>query len=346
MDKKARIATIVSIIVVLVILALMVFAAPRKCKNGVDDDNDGLVDYPNDPGCNNAQDKTETSTSLVCDNGADATNDRDTLADFRLSGGDPGCTSATDTSEIDGECDDLDDETNDRDTLTDSTDPGCTSTSDTSEIDGDCDDLDDETNDADTLTDSTDPGCTSTSDTSEVDGQCDDLGDNDNDGLVDLSDAGCTSTSDSSELGTAACDNGLDEAHDWDTLADFRLSNGDAGCSSPTDNWERDDAFGGFGTCDDFTDNDNDGFNSYPADPECANYGDLEWNCNDSDGGQVYTVQGTTSGSFGGTPFSGTDSCVDSVTLTEYYCNLYNLGSQNVNCAMNQTTSCVNGACV
>ena len=207
MDKKAKIASIVSIVGVLMVLALIVFATPKlragakKCNNGVDDDNDGLVDYPNDPGCSSNGDNSETSTSLVCDNGSDATNDRDTLADFRLSGGDPGCTSATDSSEIDGECDDGLDSA-DRDNLSDATDPGCTSTSDQTETDGECDDVVDSASDADSLGDAADPGCTSTSDTSEVNGQCDDLSDNDADTHSDFTSTGdskCSSFSDNDE---------------------------------------------------------------------------------------------------------------------------------------------------
>jgi len=126
MDKKAKIATITALVLAIAVLALLVYAAPKKCNNGVDDDNDGLVDYPNDPGCSSASDNTETSSSLVCDNGVDETNDADTLADYRLSGGDPGCASVTDTSEIDGQCDDLAD--NDRDGFVDyPNDPECTS---------------------------------------------------------------------------------------------------------------------------------------------------------------------------------------------------------------------------
>ena len=159
-----------SLIAVVAVLTLMVFAAPKKCNNGTDDDNDGLIDYPADPGCSSTGDNSETSTSLVCDNAADATNDRDTLADFRLSGGDPGCTSATDTSEIDGVCDDNVDDASDADSLADASDPGCTSTSDPSEIDGQCDDKSD--NDGDTHTDysasnSRDSKCVSFSDNDE-----------------------------------------------------------------------------------------------------------------------------------------------------------------------------------
>lgn len=414
MDKKARIATLVSITAVMLVLALMVFAAPKKCNNNQDDDNDGLVDYPADPGCSSQSDNAETSPSLVCDNGIDQTNDRDNLADYRLSGGDPGCVSVTDTSEVDGECDDSLD-SSDRDILSDATDPGCTSTSDQSETDGDCDDLDDEINDADSLTDSTDPGCTSTSDSSEVDGECDDTADNadadtlvdypadsgctsfsdssevdgacddgidnDNDGLVDLSDAGCTSTSDSSELGIAACDNGVDEENDRDTLSDFRLSGGDPGCTSATDNDERD------GECDDQINNDFDGAIDYPTDAGCTSFsdpselgavqcddgadndGDTHPDmvdskcasmtdtdesprdfCSDTDGGQVFGTQGTVSGDDESVSFSNTDFCIDSTTLKEYYCGAqwqdYVPLSTNFNCAGNVSTTCSNGACI
>lgn len=245
MDKKAKIATIFSIITVALVLVMMVFAAPKKCNNGADDDNDGLVDYPNDPGCSRAQDNTETGTA-ICDNGVDQTNDRDTLADFRLSGGDPGCISVSDTSEIDG----------------------------------DCDDLDDETNDADTLTDSTDPGCTSTSDTSEIDGQCDDLVDNDGDTHIDAA------------------------PFPADSKCNFNFSDSD---ESPRDF------------------------------------------CSDTDGGIVSGTQGNVSGDDESVPFNLTDTCVDSVTLREYYCGdvFQDYAPLNtiINCG-NATPQCVSGACV
>ena len=201
MDKKAKIAIITALVIAISMVALGVYAAPKKCKNGMDDDNDGLVDYPNDPGCSGTQDNDEHSVSLVCDNGLDETNDADTLKDYQLSGGDAGCASATDNDERDG--------------------------------------------------------------------PCDDLADNDGDGLIDK-----------------------------------------------------------------------------PNDPECGSFVDVEHECRDSDGGQVYTVQGTASGSFGGRLFNRTDSCIGNVTLTEYYCNPYNLGSQNATCVGNATTQCSNGACV
>jgi hypothetical protein len=71
------------------------------CDNGIDDDNDGRVDFggPNpDPGClDAATDNSETATGLPCDDGSD--NDGDGKADFRLSNGDAGCTGFYDVSE-------------------------------------------------------------------------------------------------------------------------------------------------------------------------------------------------------------------------------------------------------
>jgi hypothetical protein len=63
-------------------------ASTAHCINGVDDDGDGLTDYPDDPGCVDAGDgseKDDTGT-YACDDGAD--NDADTLIDYP---NDPGC---------------------------------------------------------------------------------------------------------------------------------------------------------------------------------------------------------------------------------------------------------------
>ena len=57
-----------------------------ECQNGVDDDGDGLADFPGDPGCTSAADFLETEATLICDDGAD--NDGDRLADYPT---DPGC---------------------------------------------------------------------------------------------------------------------------------------------------------------------------------------------------------------------------------------------------------------
>ena len=76
---------------------------PPRCNDGFsNDDGDTLIDFPNDPGCESAQDNDESDscpgmTCPECANGED--DDLDGATDF--SGGDPGCTSAADNNEID-----------------------------------------------------------------------------------------------------------------------------------------------------------------------------------------------------------------------------------------------------
>ena len=99
--------------------ALAVFAvAPPPgagmpaCSDGIDNDGDGLVDYPMDPGCSSPTDDSELDATHPCDDGID--NDGDGLVDWRLDGsGDPGCASAAATSIENPACQDGID--NDRD---------------------------------------------------------------------------------------------------------------------------------------------------------------------------------------------------------------------------------------
>ena len=70
------------------VLELEPAPAPLVCSNGLDDDGDGLADFPGDPGCANAGDDSEHETGLPCDNGLDE--DGDTLVDFPA---DPSCRS-------------------------------------------------------------------------------------------------------------------------------------------------------------------------------------------------------------------------------------------------------------
>src|SRR5690606_16355056 len=60
--------------------------SPTACNDGDDDDGDGLVDYPDDPGCTAPGDRSEGPD---CADGLD--NDGDGLVDFPA---DPGCASA------------------------------------------------------------------------------------------------------------------------------------------------------------------------------------------------------------------------------------------------------------
>ena len=56
------------------------------CEDGLDNDGDGLIDYPADPGCSGATSKKENPQ---CDDGID--NDGDTLIDYPA---DPNCVAA------------------------------------------------------------------------------------------------------------------------------------------------------------------------------------------------------------------------------------------------------------
>lgn len=90
------------------------------CDDGLDEDGDGLTDYPADPGCTSPSDSDEREATLTCDNGID--DDGDGLSDLA----DPGCDDPTDPDERGStyQCDNgLDD---DLDGLIDyPADPGC-----------------------------------------------------------------------------------------------------------------------------------------------------------------------------------------------------------------------------
>jgi hypothetical protein len=90
---------------------ILSITAEPACNNGVDDDGDGLIDHPDDPGCDDLLDPFETSETLPCDDGFD--NDGDGGIDFDPatyadpgdettppSGeGDPGCKSPSRSTE-------------------------------------------------------------------------------------------------------------------------------------------------------------------------------------------------------------------------------------------------------
>lgn len=102
-------------------------ACVAQCQDTVDNDGDGLIDYPNDLGCSSATDTNETN---ACTDAVD--NDGDGKIDFPA---DPGCSSAQDNDETDvTQCSDTVD--NDGDGKIDyPADPGCSSTTDNDETD-------------------------------------------------------------------------------------------------------------------------------------------------------------------------------------------------------------------
>ena len=240
------------------------------CNDGQDNDGDGTIDFKTtggDPGCSGPSDTSENG-SIACDDGTD--NDGDGKIDYKTDGsGDPECTGPDDTSEGGvGPC--ADGQDNDNDGLTDLSDPGCSSATDASE-----------------------KGSTA----------CDDGTDNDGDGAIDynttagLGDPGCSGPGDTSESGTAQCDDGQDNDGDGKTDYKVNASLTDPGCSGPTDASEK-----GNIACDDGTDNDGDGLTDYPADPDCTGPADTSegtgttcltswsaWKCNTPPAGCVST---------------------------------------------------------
>lgn len=66
-----------------------------QCEDGVDNDGDGFIDYPDDPSCISSSDNTESPYDYVaCNNGLD--DDFDGFTDYP---DDPSCDNATDTTE-------------------------------------------------------------------------------------------------------------------------------------------------------------------------------------------------------------------------------------------------------
>ncbi|MEZ4431020.1 MAG: hypothetical protein R3F65_01315 [bacterium] len=175
---------------------------PAACADGLDNDGDGRVDYPNEPGCETPVDDDEQDPDVLpaCADGAD--NDFDFAIDYPA---DPNCASAADTDENSPpQCSDGRD--NDGDGLVDLADPGCLgdpnrfSEFNTAACRNRLDD------DGDALVDYPfDPGCATPNDTDEADPAtppaCANGVDDDGDGLVDHpADAeSCLAASDDSE---------------------------------------------------------------------------------------------------------------------------------------------------
>jgi len=235
-----------------------------ECNDGISNDADGLIDFPNDPGCHSRSDFLEEDTFVIqCDDGID--NDGDGAIDWPNDGG---CYNFSDNSEDSNACNDGFD--NDGDGLTDfPADPGCGSASSSIE-NPQCNDG--VSNDADGLIDfPSDPGCASRSSDTESPA-CNDGVSNDADGLIDFpSDPGCASRSSQNE--SPQCNDTFE--NDGDGLIDMN----DPGCTSPSDNRELQQE------CNDGLDNDGDGLIDFPYETGCSSASDDSEtaNCNNGE---------------------------------------------------------------
>ena len=218
--------------------------SPTACNDGIDNDGDGLVDFPADPGCLRKPDRSETPD---CSDGLDQDGDGD--ADHPA---DAQCHSAADVSEQPDCADGVDD---DGDGLVDfPADPGCRSEAGLVEDPACNDGIDD---DGDGVIDfPADPGCVAADDQSEI-ADCNDGLDNDGDGLSDFPlDADCTSVTDGAE--DPQCSDRID--NDVDGRADYPLDY--PACTSAVDAIEK-------AACKDGIDNDGDSLVDFPADGGC-----------------------------------------------------------------------------
>lgn len=151
--------------------------------------------------------------------------------------------------------------------------------------------------------------------------QCRDGNDNDGDGLVDWpADPGCSSKNDRDENncgnavvdGTEVCDGSNLGGESCSSLG---FTGGVLSCAS---------SCGAFDTS------------------ACYNYTNT---CFDTDGGFDLTTAGTVYGNTSGVPFAVSDTCLDSVTLSERYCSGTIPLGYNISCVGNGT-ACVAGACI
>ena len=251
------------------------------CNDGQDNDTDGVIDFPDDPGCSSLTDIDERDPLPIgpCTDSLD--NDNDGLIDAN----DPGCIESLGEQEFNEpilpQCSNgLDD---DADGYVDfPVDESCTSPDENDEARiielSACNNQRDD--DADGLVDFPfDPGCASAEDLDERDdfdasmiAQCNDGIDNDLDGYADLADPQCATPTDPRERllddeVIAVCSNGIDD--DEDGLTDAQE---DPGCLGPGAASELDQ--GPLAACADQEDNDFDGYTDYPEDPGCQSLGD------------------------------------------------------------------------
>jgi hypothetical protein len=237
---------------------------PPACRDGADNDGDGVADL-NDPSCQGNPDKDdETNPRMQCQDGVD--NDGDGAADF---GSDFSCSSLIDNDETNPRAQCQDGADNDGDGLVDLQDPGCSSTQDNNEGDGTSQCQDGLDNDGDGARDfPADASCSAPTDNDETNPKtaCQDGIDNDGDSLIDLADPGCKGNPQGgSEVNAEPttqprCADGKDNDGDGAIDLDDFSCNGD---------FNKNDESSPKAQCDDGIDNDGDGKTDL-ADPDCS----------------------------------------------------------------------------
>lgn len=245
-----------------------------QCSDGVDNDGDTKIDFPNDPGCASTTDNSESpDPQSICGNGIIQTGEQ--CDDGNNINGD-GCSS---TCVITTQCNDQVD--NDGDTKIDfPNDPGCSSSTDNTESpDPVCPIQQCPPNFTCNTNNQCVPNAVCGNGIIEQGETCDDGNTNNNDG--------CSSTCQIQNVPLPQCSDLID--NDGDGKIDFGQ---DPGCDSPTDNSESPDPVCPTQACPqpfvcntntntcrlpqcrDGIDNDGDGRTDYPADIGCSSLND------------------------------------------------------------------------
>ncbi len=329
------------------------FMSPQ-CRDKLDNDGDGYIDYPNDPGCSSKKDASELNPNIECDDGKD--NDLDGKRDLA----DLGCSSPTDKDETN--CGDAVCEGGETDKICKQ---DCASCADT---DGGISTIVKGTtagqlNNAQfSHTDScidtwnvTEYYCSASYEKSQAfmcagegygytcnDGRC--LFTNRcNDTEVNGQDNPNVGVGNLYIQGTVyGTDNGINFSYtdfclDSSVVTDYyclkyKPGSNNYNCVPPTSNDTR-QYICSAGVC-------------IPKPSELPSD-----SCNDTDGGFVITSQGVVSGYLNGQSYTNTDYCISgdnssiSTSLREYYCSGTSAYSSVASCITNTTASCNNGAC-
>lgn len=97
MNNKGRAALVIGLLIAALLVIGFTTAAPKQCNDNLDNDGDGLTDYPNDPGCSSKADNDENNCGNNVKDGSEVCDGTDlggqTCSSQGFSGGTLACAS-------------------------------------------------------------------------------------------------------------------------------------------------------------------------------------------------------------------------------------------------------------